>query len=270
MTESLLTWLSLAFVFLYGSAIGSFLNVVVYRVPAQISLINPPSRCPHCLHQLGVTENIPIFGWLRLKGRCRWCKGTISPRYPLVEAWTGLVFSLVFLHFGYTTYSLVYWVFLSWLIALALIDFDTFTLPNIILKSGVVVGVAFQMILGWQNHQLSSTIFMALVSAGLGLWLLDIVRVIGSFALQIEAMGDGDPKLAALIGIWLGWKYLLVTCFLACLLGAIFGSVAQLSGKLNKQQMIPFGPFLAIGAGLTVFGGNEIISTYMKLFFPFS
>ncbi len=270
MTEDLLILLSLPLVFIYGSAIGSFLNVVVYRIPANLSLLYPPSRCPHCLHRLGITENIPILGWLRLKGRCRWCRGPISSRYPFIEALTGIIFSLVFLRFGYSTYTLGYWVFLSWLVVLALIDFDTFTLPNVLLKSGLVVGFCFQMLIGWQQNQLLHTIFIAILSASLGLWLLDSVRIIGSFILQVEAMGDGDPKLAALIGIWLGWPYLLVAVFLACALGATLGSLAQLRSKLNKQQMIPFGPFLGLGASLTVFWGSGIISNYMKLFFPFS
>jgi len=221
------------------------------------------------LHPLGITENIPIFGWLRLKGRCRWCRGLISIRYPLVEALSGIIFTIVFLDFGYSIVTLSYWVFLSWLLSLALIDLDTFTLPNVLLKSGLIVGLGFQIIIGWQTNQLGNSIFVSLFSACLGLWLLDVIRIIGSFALQVEAMGDGDPKLAALIGIWLGWKYMLVTCFLACTLGAIVGVVAQWSGKINRQQAIPFGPFLAMGAGLTVFWGNEIISKYMKLFFPF-
>jgi leader peptidase (prepilin peptidase)/N-methyltransferase len=101
----------------------------------------------------------------------------------------------------------------------------------------------------------------------LGLILLDIIRIIASFALQVEAMGDGDPKLTAMIGVWLGWKYLLLSIFLACLIGAITGIF---SGKLNQRQIIPFGPFLAIGALLTVFWGNEIIFRYVKLFFSYS
>jgi leader peptidase (prepilin peptidase)/N-methyltransferase len=270
MRDNLLIELSLPFVFLFGSVVGSFLNVVVYRIPAHLSLLYPPSRCPSCSHPLGITENIPILGWLRLRGRCRWCRQPISSRYPLVELLTALLFCLVFWTFELSIQTLAYWVLLSWLIVLSLIDLDTFTLPNILLKSGLVVGGCFQMIIGWQNHQLAQSIFVAVLGACLGLWLLDIIRIVGSFVLQTEAMGDGDPKLAALIGIWLGWKYLLVACFLACALGAILGIVGHLTGKLGKRQMIPFGPFLAIGASLTVFVGNEIISNYVKLFFPFS
>ncbi|MBL1209930.1 prepilin peptidase, partial [Geminocystis sp. GBBB08] len=117
-------------IFIWGACIGSFLNVVIYRIPANISLINPPSRCPKCKHLLGKTENIPVIGWLWLQGKCRWCHTAISPRYPLIEAITGLFFILVFYQFGFTWLSVGYVIFLSWLIALGLIDMDTMTLPN--------------------------------------------------------------------------------------------------------------------------------------------
>ena len=142
-------------VFALGAAIGSFLNVVVYRLPAGISLLWPPSRCPHCLHKLGKTENVPVLGWLWLRGRCRWCKTPISPRYPLVEATTGLLFCLLFWQFSLSLNTLAYWTFASWLLALSLIDLDTMTLPNPMTQSGLVVGLGFQAFWGWQAGQLS-------------------------------------------------------------------------------------------------------------------
>jgi len=267
MQENLVISLSLPFVFVCGAAIGSFLNVVVYRVPGGLSVVYPPSHCPHCLGRLGIGENIPILGWIICRGRCRYCGSEIDIRYLLVEVLSAAIFCLVFLKFGYSIVTPFYWVLLSWLIVLALIDLDTYTLPNSILKSGLIAGISFQAILGLESGQLGHTIFISLASAWLGLILLDIIRIISSFALQVEAMGDGDPKLTAMIGVWLGWKYLLLSIFLACLIGAITGIF---SGKLNQRQIIPFGPFLAIGALLTVFWGNEIIFRYVKLFFPYS
>ncbi|MCU0535411.1 MAG: prepilin peptidase [Hydrococcus sp. Prado102] len=256
------------FVFALGACIGSFLNVVVYRIPAGLSLIHPPSRCPHCFHQLGATENVPVFGWLWLRGRCRWCRTPISARYPTVEALTGLLFVLVYWKFGYNPTTIGYWALLSWLLALSLIDFDTMTLPNELTQSGLIVGLGFQIWRGWQDAQVANYLMLGISSAVLGIWLLDAIRWIGSIAFGQTAMGGGDPKLAATIGAWLGWKYLLLTGFLACAIGALVGGGAIALGLLDRRQPMPFGPFLALGAALAMFFGDEIISTYLKIFFP--
>lgn len=259
-------------VFVFGACIGSFLNVVVYRIPEGLSLIYPPSRCPKCSHKLGKTENVPIFGWLCLRGRCRWCKTSISSRYPLVEAATGIYFLLIFWQFGYSIETLGYWAFVSWLFALSLIDFDTMTLPGSLTKSGLVLGLVFQGVIGWQIGQTEGTaqkLMFGIAGAVLGIWLLEIIAFIGSMILQQQAMGDGDGKLMATIGMWLGWKYVLLSSLLACALGSIIGGGAILLGILNKKQPMPFGPFLALGGVVTLFWGQEIISTYVNLFFRF-
>jgi leader peptidase (prepilin peptidase)/N-methyltransferase len=266
--DILVTAIAIVFAFVLGAAIGSFLNVVVYRIPAGLSLIHPPSRCPHCLHRLGATENVPVFGWLWLRGRCRWCKTPISMRYPLVEAATGLLFALVYWKFGWNMAAISYFALLSWLLALSLIDLDTMTLPNALTQSGLIVGLGFQAWQGWQDAQVASGLMMGIGSAVLGIWLFDAIRFIGAVAFGQTAMGGGDPKLAAMIGAWLGWKYLLLTGFLACATGAAIGGAAIALGWLGRKQPMPFGPFLALGAALTVFWGDEIISTYLKIFFP--
>ena len=259
-------------VFTFGACIGSFLNVVVYRLPAGLSLVHPPSRCPKCFHKLGKTENVPILGWLCLRGRCRWCRTSISIRYPLVEAATGIYFLLVFWQFGYTIETVGYWVFVSWLFALSLIDFDTMTLPGSLTKSGLVLGLVFQGIIGWQIGQsqgIPQQLMFGISGAVLGIWLLETVALIGSIILQQQAMGDGDGKLMATIGMWLGWKYVLLSSLLACALGSIIGGGARLLGFLEKRQAMPFGPFLALGGVIALFWGQEIISTYVNLFFRF-
>lgn len=136
--------------FVLGAAIGSFLNVVVYRVPAGLSLLWPPSRCPQCLHSLKKRENVPVLGWLWLKGRCAHCRSPISIRYPLVEAATALMFVLVFFVCGWSSLTWGYWLFFSWLLALSLIDADTMTLPNALTQTGLVAGLLFQGVVGWQ------------------------------------------------------------------------------------------------------------------------
>jgi leader peptidase (prepilin peptidase)/N-methyltransferase len=266
--ENLLNLVSLAFVFAFGASVGSFLNVVIYRLPNGLSLVHPPSHCPKCQHKLGKSENVPVFGWLWLQGRCHWCKTAISIRYPAIETFTGLLFCVVFKDFYFSWETLGYWLFLSWLLALALIDFDTMTLPNSLTQSGLILGLAFQTLLGWQENQSLVYLFSAIASAVLGVWLFDSIRWVGSIVLGQQAMGGGDAKLAAMIGAWLGWQALLVTAFLACIIGAMIGMGSIFVGKMGRKQAMPFGPFLALGALMSVFWGDKIISVYQSLFFP--
>ena len=272
--------LLLLIVFMLGASIGSFLNVVIYRIPAGLSLLNPPSRCPKCLHRLRAYDNVPVFGWLWLRGKCRYCKAAIAPRYPIVEAATGLLFVFTLLKVGDPQWftadpvQLVgYWVLLSWLLALSLIDVDTMTLPNPLTQSGLVLGIIYQGILGWSLGGVSSAaayIMSGVVGAVLGIWLLDTIFVVGSLLLGQPAMGGGDAKLAALMGAWIGWKLLLLAGFLACAFGAIVGSSAMALGLLKRRQPMPFGPFLALGTVVALFFGERILTTYLNLFFPIS
>ncbi|AVQ73084.1 type 4 prepilin-like proteins leader peptide-processing enzyme [Microcystis aeruginosa NIES-2519] len=266
--ETLFHLVTFAFVFTFGASVGSFLNVVIYRLPKGMSLVYPPSHCPKCHHRLGKSENIPVFGWLWLGGRCRCCKTPISVRYPAVEALTGLLFCLVLGDFSFSWQTLGHWILLSWLLALALIDFDTMTLPNSLTQSGLVLGIVFQTFLGWQNNQTVIYLFSAIASAVLGVWLFDLIQWGGSFALGQQAMGGGDAKLAAMIGAWLGWQALIVTAFLACAIGAAIGMTGIFLGKMAKKQSIAFGPFLALGALMSVFWSDKIISAYQSIFFP--
>jgi leader peptidase (prepilin peptidase) / N-methyltransferase len=262
-----------AIVFALGSAIGSFLNVVVYRLPAGLSVLSPPSRCPKCLNRLRFYENVPVFGWLWLRGRCNHCHSPISARYPLVEAATGLLFLLIFWQFGVTLQTLGFWAFFSWLLALSLIDCDTMTLPNSLTRSGLVAGLVFQMAKGWWPifspiDSVNYLVLNGILGAVVGLWLFDIIGLAGSLALGQNAMGAGDSKLAALMGAWLGWKYLLLAGFIACGAGALAGGGAIAIGLLDRRQPMPFGPFLALGAAITALWGEAILSTYWQLFFP--
>ncbi|AFY37005.1 type 4 prepilin peptidase 1 [[Leptolyngbya] sp. PCC 7376] len=261
-----------SFIFVIGSCFGSFLNVVVYRLPEGLSLIHPPSRCPKCGHGLSARENIPVFGWITLLGKCRWCKTPIPVRYPLVEAFVGLLFVAVFFRFGLHLEAIAAAVLLFWLTSLALIDFDTFTLPNSLTQSGLVLGLIFQIMLGFQANSLTGAIQYFIGGIGamvLGIWLLDIVGFLGTIALKQQAMGGGDPKLLAMIGVWLGWQNVILTIFLSCALGtAIIGTAMKL-GKHGKKQHLPFGPFLAMGAMGSLFFGDRLIALYLDSFLGF-
>jgi leader peptidase (prepilin peptidase)/N-methyltransferase len=256
-------------VFAFGASIGSFLNVVIYRIPAGLSVLHPPSRCPHCLTRLSPSENIPVFGWLWLQGRCKHCHAPISSRYPIVEATTGLLFLFIFLTFPTLPQILGYWVLFSWLIALSLIDLDTYTLPNILTQSGLILGLGFQLSQSLTvSSPLNNGLMAGVIGAVVGLWLFDIISFVGSLIMGQTAMGAGDSKLAAMMGAWLGWKYLLVAGFIGCLFGAIVGGGAIALGLISRRHPIPFGPFLALGAAITALWGDKIVSTYINLFFP--
>ncbi len=270
--DSLITLSAAVIVFVLGASIGSFINVVVYRLPAGLSVIRPRSRCPHCLHTLGNQENVPVLGWLWLRGRCRHCKSPISIRYPLVEAATGILFLLVFSRFDLSIQTLGYWIFASQLLALSLIDLDTMILPNPLTKSGLIIGLVFQLFVGFglQSGWVGAIdqLMLGIMGAVLGIWLFDAIAIAGSITLGQAAMGGGDAKLAAMLGAWLGWKYLLLTSFLACALGAFVGGGAIALKLISRRQPMPFGPFLALAAIITLFGGEAILSTYLRFVFP--
>lgn len=259
-------------VFGLGAAVGSFLNVVIYRLPLGLSLLHPPSRCPTCLHPLQPHENVPVFGWLWLRGQCAHCRTPISARYPIVEAVTGLLFVLTFWIFGLSWQTLGYWVFLSWLLALAMIDLDTLTLPNPLTQSGLVVGLGFQALWGWsaagQWQGAITGVMAGILAAVVGIWLMDSLAIVGSLAFGRTAMGGGDAKLLAMMGAWLGWKVMLLAGFLACAIGALVGGAAIALGWMDRQRPMPFGPFLAIAALIATFLGDSLLNWYHQVFFP--
>lgn len=250
-----------------GAAIGSFLNVVIYRLPAGLSLLHPPSRCPQCHTSLKAYDNVPIWGWLWLKGKCRYCRTPISSRYPLVEAFTALIFLGIFLLFGYQLYTLGYWLFASVLITLALIDFDVMLLPNPLTKLGVISGLVFQSIVGWHASGLAGAatrLILGAIGLIVGIWLIDIIGILATLVFGRPAMGGGDSKLMAMVGAWLGWEYVLLTLFLACFAGSVVGIGGRVFGKIGRFQAIPFGPFLVIGALLCMLAGVQIWSGYQQ------
>ncbi|ELS31862.1 MULTISPECIES: prepilin peptidase [Pseudanabaena] len=260
-----------------GACVGSFLNVVIYRVPAGLSILHPPSRCPHCLRSLAPRDNIPIIGWFLIKGKCRYCHTPVSWRYPAIEALTAFLFWSVAAYFGNSLSIPIlcfYAAFLSWLLVLALIDIDTMTLPDRLTQSGLVLGLIYQVSLAFMSltnggdarFAVSRLLMFGIGGAVLGIWLLDIMRVAGSIFLQKEAMGGGDPKLAAMLGMWLGWQNLLLAILIASAIGTLVGAIALLVQKRGKHQPIPFGPFLALGGAISLFFGQTILSTYLSWF----
>jgi leader peptidase (prepilin peptidase) / N-methyltransferase len=255
-------------IFWLGAAIGSFLNVVVYRIPAGLSILWPPSRCPKCLHGLGAGENIPILGWLLLRGKCRHCHTPISSRYPIVEAATAIIFVFVYNRFGLSIETIGYSLFMSWLLALSLIDLDTMTLPNSLTQSGLIVGLGFQIVTGLLDN-LSITgmkehLFQGIVGMVLAIWIYDTIQIVGTWMLGQPAQGGGDAKLMAMVGAWLGWKSVLLTGFLASVFGSTIMGGALVLGLIQRRQKFPLGPFIALAATVSLFAGDWLISSYKQ------
>ncbi|MEN9222122.1 MAG: prepilin peptidase [Thermostichus sp. BF3_bins_97] len=262
----LLGWVA---VLLLGACVGSFLNVVVYRLPNGLSLVHPGSHCPSCKTPLGPTENIPILGWFLLRGRCRHCGVKISWRYPAVEALTMGLFALSIGVLGFTAQGILTCILFSWLLALALIDLDTFLLLEELTRSGLVVGLLARLALPWlQGSGSLAAAGLSLVGgiagAVLGIWLLEGIGLLARWALKREAMGLGDGKLMALIGMWLGWPGVVVTLILGCVFGLLGSGLAMGLGQARLGKPIPFGPYLALGGGVAALAGSRLVEGYLR------
>lgn len=258
--------LILAFVF--GALIGSFLNVVVYRLPRKKSIVRPQSACTSCNVVISGYDNIPIFSWILLKGKCRSCKSSISPRYVFVEIGTATLFALITWKFApkslATTLDLIALLYLAAIsIALALIDLETHTLPNRIVLPSYLVGL---LLLG--ASAVASANFYPLERGLLGAVLLWGVYFIMAMAYG-GGMGFGDVKTAGALGLflgYLGWKVLIVGAFSAFLLGGIFALVLMATKRAKLHSGIPFGPWMLIGAWIGIFLGGAIAQGYLNLF----
>jgi leader peptidase (prepilin peptidase) / N-methyltransferase len=276
------------FFFALGSIVGSFLNVVIHRVPNEQSIVFPNSACPQCQNPIKPYDNIPILSWLLLGGKCRNCKTAISPRYPAVELLTGLLFLLVFWQIGLSWFLPVALIFVATMVSLVFIDAEHMILPNVItyplLVFALVVRLIFAFAFGnaffadlnfapatylagypvW-TVSLFSAILGALVGGG-SLWLVGEIwkRLRG-----VDAMGLGDVKMMFGVGALLGWRL----TFLAIFLGAFTGAVAGI-GVIAKQKdrdlqtQIPFGIFLGIGSVVAMLFGERLIAWYLGTFMP--
>lgn len=247
-----------------GALIGSFLNVVIWRVPRGLSIVRPPSACPQCERPIAAYDNVPIVSYLVLRGRCRHCGARISPRYPAVELGTAVAFAVVAWGALAGTYPLavlpllLYWVAIG--IALALIDLEHHRLPNVITMPAypvtAVLLVAASALTGDWGRLLSAAI--GLVALG-GFYLLLALGYRGG-------MGLGDVKLAGSLGMllgWLGWSQLVVGGFSAFVIGGVFGIVLMLARRAGRRSRVPFGPFMLIGSWVGIAAGPAIASVYL-------
>ena len=275
------SWLFQLFVFLIGLSVGSFLNVVIYRLPKMMetqwtrdcrehlgqsveadtptfNLNYPASHCPSCNHKIRPWENIPIISWLMLRGRCSSCHHPISPRYPIIEAVTGVLSLLVAQHFGFTGMTAAALV-LTWsLIALSIIDFDVQLLPDNITLPFLWLGLLLSLTAIFTDPR------SAIIGAAAGYLSLWSVYQLFKRLTGKEGMGYGDFKLLAMLGAWLGWQYLPQIILLSALVGAVVGvSLIVLRGR-DRNIPIPFGPYLAAAGWISLMWGEQINHAYLR------
>lgn len=269
----------ISFSVIFGLLVGSFLNVVIHRLPKMMerewhnnclelqgkeinqesnyTLVKPRSACPKCNHQITALENIPVISYLLLGGKCKGCKTKISMRYPLVEALTGALIGLVAWQFGYTYITPLAWIFTFALITLTFIDFDTQLLPDDITLPLLWLGLLFNLNGGFVDLK------SAVIGAVIGYLILWSIYWLFKLVTGKEGMGYGDFKLLAAIGAWFGWQLLPAVILLSSVLGAIIGiGLIFLKGK-EGNTAIPFGPFLALGGIAALFFGPQLASFYL-------
>lgn len=245
------------FSFIFGAAIGSFLNVCIYRIPDNESIIRPLSRCPRCKTPIRFYDNIPIISFLILKGKCRDCGEKISWRYPLVELITGLLALLLFIKFGLSLQFLAVFVFTAVLIIITFIDLDHQIIPDVLTLPGIPVFLLagiFIMKVPWHE---------ALIGVLVGGGVLFAIAFVYEKLTKREGMGGGDIKLLGMIGGFFGWKALIFILLFASLGGALVGITAMIIKKQDMKYAVPFGPFLAAAAVAYIFWGEE----FMRLLF---
>ncbi len=246
-----------AWMFIIGCCLGSFYNVVIHRLPKGESLVRPPSHCPGCDRPIAPYDNIPVVSYLLLRGKCRHCRVHISPRYPLVEALTGLVAMLLFRRYGFHPQLLVEFVFASILIIITFIDLDTYTIPDVFSLTGIGLGFLGSFLtarLSWTD---------SLLGVLLGGGLFWAIAAGYAWVRRREGLGGGDIKLLAMIGAFVGWSGVVFTILAASISGLAVGLVVMARSRQGLTAMIPFGPFLALGAISYIFWGQSFFQWYM-------
>jgi leader peptidase (prepilin peptidase) / N-methyltransferase len=251
--------LALAGLTIFGLAVGSFLNVCIHRLPRQGSLVQPPSSCPSCGYALGWLDNMPVVSYVVLGGRCRKCKTTISIRYPIVELTTMAIFILHYFVFGADIILVPRLLFACMLIVLFAIDLEHHLLPNVITLPGIVVGLAFSLML-------PPGVVDALLGTVLGGGLLWLIGEAYYRYSGVEGMGGGDVKMLAMIGAFLGWKLVILTLVFSSFAGALVGLLVIAIRRGGMKYALPYGTFLSLAALVSSLFGARIVDWYLRLY----
>jgi leader peptidase (prepilin peptidase)/N-methyltransferase len=273
--------------FAFGTIIGSFLNVVIHRLPLEESIVLPSSHCPQCQSAIQFYDNVPILSWLALRGRCRGCRTPISYRYPLVELLTGLVFAVFFWRTGLSYLLPFNLLFGAAMIVLIFIDAEHLYLPNVINYPGILIALLLRLLFPlllfaapfddltslplsqlnlplWETSLLGA--FMGAMAGGGFLWL---VGWLWKKLRSVEAMGLGDVKMMLMVGAFLGWRLTILSIFLAAFVGSLVGITQIILQKdRNLNSKIPFGIFLGMGSIISLLWGGQLIDWYLNTFIP--
>ena len=251
---------ALVFCTLIGLCVGSFLNVVIARLPSGRNIAYPGSACPHCRTAIAWYDNLPVLSYFVLNGHCRTCRSAISWRYPLLEIVCGILFAAAYLRFGPGFQLAGALVLLSVLIAITGIDFDHQIIPDVLSIPGIALGLLVSLgpgALGWRDSVMG-------VALGGGVFIVIIVA--SSLVLGQPGMGVGDVKLGAMLGAFLGWKLVLLSILLSVLVGGPVAATLLATGRKGRKDPLPFGPFLALGGLISLFWGDTVLAWYFGQF----
>jgi leader peptidase (prepilin peptidase)/N-methyltransferase len=241
------------FALLFGLAIGSFLNVCIYRIPLKKSIITPPSSCTQCGERIRFYDNIPLLSYVVLLGKCRYCRSSIPIRYPLVEAITGLLSTALFMRFHLSPEYFLFFIFSAALVAIAFIDLDHKIIPDILSIPTLIIGFAATLsklgIIPWTES------LVGIIGGGGFLYL---VATLFEKLRGRQGMGGGDVKMLAMIGAWVGWRALPLIILISSLAGILIGGGSLLLAKKGMRTRIPFGPFLALGTLVWLFFSHDL------------
>lgn len=249
-------WISPPYIvaFLFGSTIGSFANVCIHRLPWKQSLAFPPSHCPFCQELLRPWHNIPLLSYLALRGRCAFCNIVIPVRYPMIECLCGLLYIMLYNAFGLSLHSVILALLVTALVIVSFIDLDHKIIPDAITLTGIPLGILTSLVIS------PVSVWESVLGVILGGGLFFFIAVISS-----GGMGGGDIKLMATLGAFIGWQSILITIFLASCLGSMVGLALILIKKKNRKDVVPFGPFIALGALITIFYEQNLLSWYLHI-----
>jgi leader peptidase (prepilin peptidase) / N-methyltransferase len=252
--------ITLVFIAIFGLCVGSFLNVVIARIPEGRSIVFPGSACPRCGRSIAWYDNLPVLSYALLRGRCRNCRASISWRYPAVEVACGLLFVLAYHRFEGGPALAAALILLAGLLAITAIDLDHQIIPDVLSLPGIVVGVLFSLApggIGWAP---------SLLGVLLGGGVFVVIIIASTLVLGQAGMGVGDVKLGAMLGAFLGWKLALLSILLSTLLGGPMAVVLLATGRKSRKDPIPFGPFLALGGTISLFWGEALLAWYFAQF----
>ncbi len=257
--ESTVSMIQQVLVGVMGCCIGSFMNVVIHRLPRKQSLALPASHCPHCGKPIAFYDNIPLLSYLLLLGKCRHCRASISLRYPMVEAMAGFLAVALFQRYGFEPQFFIEFVFVILLLAIAFIDLDTYLIPDVLSLSGLALGVLASFLsirLSWVDS------LVGVLIGGGSLYLLAIGY---QYLRRQDGIGGGDIKLLGMIGAFLGAPGVVLTVVVASMVGTVVGLIAMRRSGEGMKTMLPFGPFLSLGAVAYTFWGEGFLRWYMGM-----